>query len=71
MLLSKLAPCTVKPPMRPKEVLPIWPYSVTNGEPPYISLVLYPAQAKSRCPLDGSVPWVAPSLSDVDRYASV
>jgi hypothetical protein len=28
-------------------------------------------QVKPRCPLDGSAPWVAPSLSVVSRCASV
>jgi hypothetical protein len=58
MLLSKLTPGTTKPPTRPEEVLPMGPCSAWFH-------TLSVLQAKHRCLLDGSAPWVAPSLSAV------
>jgi hypothetical protein len=42
MLLSKLTPDVTKPLTRPKKVLPIGPYSVTDDRSSYLSLILYP-----------------------------
>jgi hypothetical protein len=64
MLLSKLTTGTTKPPMRPEEVLPMGPCSVWFR-------TLSVLQAKHRCSLDGSAPWVAPLSSVVGRCASV
>jgi hypothetical protein len=57
----------------PEEVLPTGPV-----QPPTVDRLasawfrtLSALQAKSRYPLDGSVPWVPPSLSVVGRYTSV
>jgi hypothetical protein len=64
MLLSKLTTGTAKPLTRPEKVLPTGPV-----QPPMVDRLasawfhtLSALQAKLRCPLDGSAPWVPPSL---------
>jgi hypothetical protein len=64
MLLSKLTLGTTKPPTRPEEVLPMGPCSTWFH-------TLSVLQAKHRCSLDGSAPWVAPSPSAVGCCALV
>jgi hypothetical protein len=45
MLLSTLAPSAAKPLTRPEEVLPTGHRSATDGESPYLNLVLYHERA--------------------------
>jgi hypothetical protein len=73
MLLSKLTIGTAKPLTRLEKVLPTGPV-----QPPTVDRLasawfctLSTLQAKPRCSLDGSAPWVPPSPSAVGRYASV
>jgi hypothetical protein len=71
MLLSKLTPGAAKPLTHPEKVLPMGPV-----QPPTVDRLasawfrtLTALHIKPRCLLDGSAPWVPPSLSVVGRCA--
>jgi hypothetical protein len=73
MLLSKLTSGAAKPPTHLEEVLsmgPVQPSMMDRLVSAWFHTMSV-LQGKPRCPLDGSAPWVAPSLSAVSHCASV
>jgi hypothetical protein len=73
MLLSKLTLIAAKPLMRPEKVLP-----TGHVQPPTVDRLasawfrtLSVLQAKPRCLLDRSAPWVPPLPSAVGRYTLI
>jgi hypothetical protein len=73
ILLSKLTLGTAKSQTRPEEVLlmgPVQTPMVDHFASAWFH-TLSALQAKPRCSLDGSAPWVAPSLSMLDHCTSV